>query len=109
MFFKREKDPTSKQFDDDEWIRSLTVRVGRGRSQASSAFSDGEVSNIVRFAAAFGLSGEIAALTTSMRQIGVRTPRPWPPFISSFTTSGWQGHSADRWPGSKLMRTIALV
>ena len=24
MFSKKEKDPTSKQFDDDEWIRSLT-------------------------------------------------------------------------------------
>ena len=24
MFMKKEKDPTSKQFDDDEWIRSLT-------------------------------------------------------------------------------------
>ena len=24
MFLKREKDPTSKHFDDDEWIRSLT-------------------------------------------------------------------------------------
>ena len=24
MFLKKEKDPTSKQFDDDEWIRSLT-------------------------------------------------------------------------------------
>ena len=24
MFLKKEKDPTSKQFDGDEWIRSLT-------------------------------------------------------------------------------------
>ena len=24
MFLKKEKDPTSKQFDDDEWIRLLT-------------------------------------------------------------------------------------
>ena len=24
MFLKKEKEPTSKQFDDDEWIRSLT-------------------------------------------------------------------------------------
>ena len=24
VFFKKEKDPISKQFDDDEWIRSLT-------------------------------------------------------------------------------------
>ena len=24
MFLKKEKDPTSKQFDDDEWILSLT-------------------------------------------------------------------------------------
>ena len=24
MFMKNEKDPTSKQFYDDEWIRSLT-------------------------------------------------------------------------------------
>ena len=24
MFLKKEKDPTTKQFDDDEWIRSLT-------------------------------------------------------------------------------------
>ena len=24
MFSKKEKEPTSKQFDDDEWIRSLT-------------------------------------------------------------------------------------
>ena len=24
MFLKKEKDPTSKQLDDDEWIRSLT-------------------------------------------------------------------------------------
>ena len=24
MFLEKEKDPTSKQFDDDEWVRSLT-------------------------------------------------------------------------------------
>ena len=24
MFLKKEKNPTSKQFDDDEWIRSLS-------------------------------------------------------------------------------------
>ena len=24
MFLKKEKDPTTKLFDDDEWIRSLT-------------------------------------------------------------------------------------
>ena len=42
--------------------------------------------------------GEIAALTTSMRQIGVGTPgalRPWPSFISSSSMNGWQAHSAD--------------
>ena len=28
MFLKKEKDPASKQFDDDEWIRSLTEAQG---------------------------------------------------------------------------------
>ena len=28
MFLKKEKDPTTKLFDDDEWIRSLTEAQG---------------------------------------------------------------------------------
>ena len=50
MLLKKEKDPTSKQFDDDEWMGEFSRRL----------LALGE--------------GEIAALTTSMRQIGVCTP-----------------------------------
>ena len=78
-FLKKEKDPTSKQCDDDEWIRSLTeaqevttdvprqtlVRPFRWESSCGNTFP-GDFWHSVR--------ENFAALTTSMRQIGVGTP-----------------------------------
>ena len=56
--------------------------------------------------------GEVAALTASMRQIGVGTQggalRLSPYFIGSSMTSGSQGHSMNRWPESKSTRKTAL-
>ena len=84
MFLKKEKDPTWKLFDDDEWIRSLTeaqeitadnpedsvmydqqaVDPKKGRS-----IQMGGLPAEIRLRALS--KGEIAALTTAMRQLGV--------------------------------------
>ena len=69
MFLKKEKDPTSKQFDDDEWIRSLTEAQEVSTDvpedsvthdqqdvdpRKSSAHSDGRVLAEIRVAATLG-------------------------------------------------------
>ena len=69
MFLKKEKDPTSKLFDDDEWIRSLTEApevttvvpedsVTNDQQdvdpQKGSAHSDGRVLAEIRLAATTG-------------------------------------------------------
>ena len=90
MFLKKEKEPTSKKFDDDGWIHSLTeaqqattdipevcvtydqqdVDPKRVRPIQMGEFLWKCVSRRL-----LALSeGEIAALTTSMRQIGVGIP-----------------------------------
>ena len=90
MFLKKEKDPTSKQFDDDEWLRSLTAgqEATTDIPQDSVSYDQqdvdpekvrtihmGEFSRTYVSRRLLALSeGEIAALTTSMRQIGVGTP-----------------------------------
>ena len=90
MCLKKEKDPTSKQFDDDEWIRSLTEaqEVTADIPEDSVTYEQQEVDTkkvrLVRMGEflrkyvsrrLLALSeGEIAALPTSMRQIGVGTP-----------------------------------
>ena len=90
MFLMKEKDPTSKQFDDDGWIRSLT--------EAQEATTDVpedcvtydqqdvdpkrvrpiQVGEFLRKCVSRRLlalsEGEIAAPTTTMRQIQVGTP-----------------------------------
>ena len=87
MFSKNDKDTTSKQFEDDEWIRSLTeaqeitadvpedsVLCDQQEvdSKKGAANSNGSVLAEVCFARLLALSeGEIAALTTAMRQLGV--------------------------------------
>ena len=90
MFLKKEKDQTTKQFDDDEWIRSLTdaQEVMTDVPEDSVMYDQQDVDpkkvrsiqmgefkwkNVSRQLLALG-EGEIAALTTSMRQIGVGTP-----------------------------------
>ena len=78
MFLKKEKDPTTKQFDDDEWIRLLTAaqEVTAGVPEESVTYEQQET-NLPkeRLATILALSeGQIAALTTSMRQIAVGTP-----------------------------------
>ena len=115
VFLKKEKDPRSKQFDDDEWIRTLTEaqEVTTDIPEDRVTCEQQEVDSPKKFGPfrwetscgktsrgdSLALSeGEIAALTTSMRQIGV----------------GTQGGAEalaifhDRWPESKLMRKIAL-
>ena len=88
---EKEKDPTSKQFDDDEWIRSLmeAQEVTADVPEDSVMYDQQDVDpkkvrpiQMVEFLRKYvsrrllALSeGEIAALTTSMPQIGVGTPR----------------------------------
>ena len=87
MFLKKENDPTSKQFDDDEWIRSLTeaqeitadvpedsvtydqqaVDPKKGLAHSNGEFLRKYVS---RRLPALN-EGEIEALMTAMRQLGV--------------------------------------
>ena len=90
MFLKKEKDPTSKQCDDDEWIRSLTEaqEVTTDIPEDSVMYDQQDVDpdkvrpiQMGEFLRKYvsrrllALSeGEFAALTTSMRQIGVGTP-----------------------------------
>ena len=89
MFVKKEKDPTSKQFDDDEWIHSLAEapEVTTDTAEDSVTYDQQDVDpkkvrpiQMGEFLRKYvsrrllALSeGEIAALTTSMRQIGVGT------------------------------------
>ena len=95
------------QFDDDEWVRSLaeaqeaTTDVPEDSVMYDQQDVDpkkvrpiqmGEFLRKYVSRRLLALSeGEIAALTTSMRQIGVgtqATPRPWPTFISCSTMNG---------------------
>ena len=86
MFLKKEKDPISKQFDDDEWIRSLTEaqEITAGVPEDSVLYGQQEVLQKVRpipmgeflrkyvSRRLWALSeGEIAAFTTAVRQFGV--------------------------------------
>ena len=87
MFLKKELDPTSKQFDDDEWIRSLTEaqEITADVPEDSVLYDQQEVDpkkvrpiqmgEILRKYLSRRLlalsEGGIAALTTAMRQIGV--------------------------------------
>ena len=98
MFFNREKDPTSKQFDDDdEWIRSLTeaqentTDVPEDSVMCDQQHIDPQKVRSTQMEEFLQKFVEIAALATSMRQIGPKVaPRPWPSSISSSTTSGPQ-------------------
>ena len=69
MFLKKEKDPTSKQFEDEEWIRSLTeaqevttdvpedsvtCEQQDFNPKTSSAHSDGRVLAEIRLAVTLG-------------------------------------------------------
>ena len=90
MFLKKEKDPTTKQFDDDEWTRSLTEaqEVSTDVPEYSVTYDQQDVDpekvkpiQMGEFLRKYvsrrflALSEwEIAVLTTSMRQIGVGTP-----------------------------------
>ena len=86
MFLKKDKDPTSKQLDDDEWIRSLTeaqevtadvpedsVMYDHQEvdTPRSSAFADGRVLSEVSLAPTFGAQRRRnCGLPTAMRQLG---------------------------------------
>ena len=71
MFLKNEKDPTTKAVR----RRRVDPLVDDVDPKKVRAHSDGRVPAEIRLAATFGLSeGEIAALTSPMRQIGVGTP-----------------------------------
>ena len=90
VFLKKEKEPTSKHFDDDEWIRSLAEaqEVTTGIPEDRVTYEQQEVTSqkvppiqteeflrkyVSRRLLALS-EGDIAALTTSMRQIGVGHP-----------------------------------
>ena len=89
-FLKMEKDSTSNQFDDDQWIRSLaeaqeaTTDVPEDSVTYNQQHVDPKKVRPIQMREflrkyvsrrLLALSeGEIAALTTSMRQIGVGTP-----------------------------------
>ena len=68
MCLKKERGPTTKQFDDDEWIRSLTEAQKNPTDISRKIASRKGSSEILALS-----EGEIAALTTAMRQIGVGT------------------------------------
>ena len=148
MFPKKGKGPTTKQFDEDEWIRSLTEaqEVTTDIPEGSVTYDQQDVDpKKVRSIQMGGFlrkyvsrrllalsEEEIAALTTSMRQIGVGTPggaeifqqtrrdettriqSGTQPCASSFercrssTMSGRQVQSLDRWPESKSTSKTAL-
>ena len=124
MFLKKEKDPTSKQFDDDVWIRSLmeaqeaTTDVPEDSVMYEQQGVDSEKVTpiqmgeslrkyVSRRLLALG-EGEIVALTTSMRQIGVGTPGGAEALaiFRQLFYDGWM--SGDRWPYSKSTRKTAL-
>ena len=87
MFLKKAKDPTSKQFDDDEWIRSLmeAQEITADVPEDSVLYDQQQVDPkkvrpiqmgeflwkyVSRKLLALS-EGGIAALTTAMRQLGV--------------------------------------
>ena len=76
IYLKKEKDPASKQFDDDEWIRSsVTYDQQEVDPKKVRPIQTGEFLRKYVSRRLLALSeGEIAALTTSIRQIGVGTP-----------------------------------
>ena len=84
MFLKKEKDPTSKQFDDDEWIRSLAQAqdVTTEIPEDSVTYDQQDVDpkkvrpvQMREFLRKYVSRRLLAVgLTTSMRQIGVGTP-----------------------------------
>ena len=86
MFLKKEKDPTSKQLDDDEWIRSLTeaqeVTTDVPEDSVTHDQQEADPQQVrpiqtEEFLRKY-VSRRLLALsegeTTSMRQIGVGTP-----------------------------------
>ena len=90
LMFLKKKDPTSKQFDDDEWVRSLTEAQEATTNVPEDSVMYGQQDvdpkkvrpiqmgeflrkYVSRRLVAFS-DGEIAALTSSIRQIGVGTP-----------------------------------
>ena len=116
MFPKKEKDSTTKIFDDDGWIRSLTEaravtaeileeRITNGQSEVdpkkNPTHPDGEVPAKCVSRRLQALSeGEIAALTAAMRQLGVGSQKeelkPSPFSTNSWLTSGRPELSQDQ-------------
>ena len=76
MFLKKEKDPTTKLFDDDEWVRSLTeaqeITADVLEECLLGPASGGPVSRRL-------FAGEIAAIMTAMGQLG-DGPKKFSPF-----------------------------
>ena len=111
MFLQKEKDPTSKQFDDGEWIRSLTEaqEATTDVPEGSATYEQQEVDTqkvrpiqmeeflrkyVSRRLLALS-EGEIAALTTVMRQLGVGSQggaEALASFISFFKTNALEAH-----------------
>ena len=77
MFLKTEKDPTSKQFDDDEWIRSLTEaqQVSTDVPEDSVTYDQQDVDPEKVRPIQMGefLRKYVFRRETSMREIGVGT------------------------------------
>ena len=88
MFLKNEKDPTTKIYDDDDWIRCFTeaqeITVDIPEQCVTYGLWDFLRKYVSRRLLAL-TEGEIAALTTAMRKLGVgsqgrcRSPRHFPP------------------------------
>ena len=112
--FEERKNPTTKVFDDDGWIRSLTEaqEITAGVPEESVIYDQQAVDTqkvrpiqmeeflrkyVSRRLLALS-EGEIAAFTTAMRQLGVGS------FTSSSTMNGFQDHWQLRWPESKWMK-----
>ena len=100
MFLKKEKDPTPKQVDDDEWIRSLT--------EAQEITVDVPEDSVIKKSSSFKWANSSG--NTSRRRVAVVDLDPKaalrlsPSSTSSFTTSGPQDHRPNRLPESKLTK-----
>ena len=100
---KKDKDPTTTLFDDDEWIRSLTEAQEITADILEERVTYDQEGIDPKFVSRRLLApgeGDIAALRTSMRQLGVGSKggaEPSPFSTSSSTMNGRQEPLSRRW------------
>ena len=127
MFLEKEKDPTTKIFDDDEWVRSLTdaqeiaADIPEDRRTHDQSEADPEkvrpiqmkeFSAKISFQTTLGSEGEIAALTTARRQLGVVSQgrAEASAIFHQLIFDEWTSeHWTRRWPESKWAKKPCLA